>query len=100
LDFSLYSPGELCRGIAERARELRVASGQRQKDLAEQAGIPLSTLKRFERSGEVGFRTVVRIAIALRAQDGFAVLFPPREHRSLDEVLAGNRARQRVRRPR
>jgi transcriptional regulator with XRE-family HTH domain len=100
LNPSWYSPGELCRRVGERARELRLASGQRQKDVAEHAGIPLSTLKRFERTGEVGFRTVVRIAIALGAQDGFATLFPPREHRSLDDVLAANRVRQRVRRPR
>jgi transcriptional regulator with XRE-family HTH domain len=100
LNFSLYSPGELCRRIGERARELRLASGQRQADVAEKAGIPLSTLKRFERTGEVGLHTVVRIALALGAEDGFAALFPPRERRSLDEIVAANRVRQRVRRPR
>ena len=97
MNLSLYSPTEICKLVGSRARQLRLASGQRQTDLAAAAGVTLSTLKRFERSGEVGFETVVRIALALGAERELAALFPPREARSLDEILAANRPRVRAR---
>lgn len=100
MDFRLYSPDEVCQTVGARAKELRLAAGQRQADLAAAAGVTLSTLKRFERSGQVGFETVVRVALALGAERGFAELFPPREARSLDDVLAASRKRQRARKNR
>lgn len=94
------SPPGLCRLIGRRARALRLSIGLRQIDVAERAGVPLRTLKRFEATGDVAFEIVARVAFALGAEREFEALFPPREQRSLDEVLAANRTRQRVRRPR
>lgn len=94
------SPIELCRSVGNRARELRLAHGLRQADLAEAAGVALSTLKRFEQSGEAGFETVTRIAFALGAEQGVAQLFPPRDARSLDDILSSNRKRLRARKKR
>jgi len=74
--------------------------GHRQQDVAERAGVPLSTLKRFERTGRAGFETVARIALALGAERAFEALFPPREARSLDEILARQAPRRRARRSR
>jgi transcriptional regulator with XRE-family HTH domain len=97
VNLSLYSAAELASLVGERAKERRLAGGMRQADLAEAAGVTLSTLKRFERSGAVGFEVVTRIALALGAEREFAALFPPAEARSLDEILAGNRKRLRAR---
>ncbi|MEA2666406.1 MAG: hypothetical protein QOI11_3350 [Candidatus Eremiobacteraeota bacterium] len=94
---SLYSASELADLVGERAKERRLARGMRQADLAEAAGVTLSTLKRFERSGTVGFEAVARIALALGAERELAALFPPAEARSLDEILVGNRKRVRAR---
>lgn len=42
----------------------------RQTDLAERAGVTLASLRRFERGGEISFKHLMLIAIALnRAQD-------------------------------
>lgn len=94
---SLYSASELTGLVGERAKDRRLARGMRQTDLAEAAGVPLSTLKRFERSGAVGFEAVARIALALGAERELAELFPPAEARSLDQILAANRKRVRAR---
>jgi transcriptional regulator with XRE-family HTH domain len=83
-----------------RARELRLASGQRQADLAAAAGVTLSTLRRLERNGEVGFENIVRVALALGAEHGLLELFPPREARSLDDIIESNRKRSRARKKR
>jgi hypothetical protein len=60
--------------------------------------VPLTTLKRFERTGQAGFQTVARIALALGAEREFETLFPAPEARSLDQVLAAQTRRRRVRR--
>lgn len=91
------SPRGLCAAVGERARELRLARGLRQADLADAAGLPLSTVKRFEHGGTVGFLAVVQIALALRAEREFAALFPAHDARTFDDILAANRKRQRAR---
>ena len=64
----------------------RIALTLTQADLAARSGVPLGTLKRFERMGEVSFSTLLALAEALDALDGFQALFPPVEARTLAEV--------------
>ncbi|MDS9469951.1 helix-turn-helix transcriptional regulator [Paracoccus sp. MBLB3053] len=68
------------------ARNRRLALGLTQAELAERSGVPLGTLKRFERIGELSFASLLAIAEALDALDGFSGLFPLPEARTLDEV--------------
>jgi transcriptional regulator with XRE-family HTH domain len=97
MDLTLYSPEELRVAVGRRAKELRLAKGLRQTDVAAAAGVPLSTVKRFESSGETGFAAVVRIAIALGAERAFAELFAVPDMRSLDDILRAQRKRIRAR---
>lgn len=97
MNITLYSPAELTALVGGRARELRLAKGLRQTDVAEAAGVPVSTLKRFESRGDAGFSAVVRIAIALGAERQFAELFAAPDTRTLDDILRGNRRRLRAR---
>jgi transcriptional regulator with XRE-family HTH domain len=98
---SLYTPAELTAQVGGRARALRLARGLRQADLAAEAGISLATLKRFEATGQAAFESVVRIAVALRAEADIAALFPPPVQRSLDDVIGQAKPRVRAqRRPR
>ena len=63
--------------IRAAAKARRLTLNIPQADLARRAGVPLPTLKRFEQSGEVALATLLRIAGALDALDGFGALFPP-----------------------
>lgn len=97
MNLTMYSPVELAATVGRRARELRLAKGLRQTDLAAAAGVPVSTLKRFESTGDAGFAAVVRIALALGAEGAFAELFGAPDMRSLDDILRANRKRVRAR---
>ncbi|HZY96141.1 MAG TPA: helix-turn-helix transcriptional regulator [Candidatus Cybelea sp.] len=97
MDPTISSPIEICEAAGRRAKERRLALGLRQIDLASQAGIPITTVKRFENRGKGSLETVARIAYALRAENEFGNLFPAHDARSLDEVLAANRPRRRAR---
>jgi len=68
-----------------------------QADLAARSGVPLGTLKRFERMGEVSLSTLLALAEALDALDGFQALFPPVEARTLAEVERQARQPRRAR---
>jgi transcriptional regulator with XRE-family HTH domain len=98
MDHTLFSPTELCEAVGRRSKQRRLSMGLRQIDLATQAGIPLTTLKRFENRGDGSLETAARIAFALRAEREFGDLFPAHDARSLDDVLAANRPRRRARR--
>ena len=72
-------------------------SGPRPKAWAHAAGISLSTLRRFEKTGDIALASFVEIAFALRRMDGFDALFPEPPVHSLFE--AAPRERKRARRP-
>jgi transcriptional regulator with XRE-family HTH domain len=89
------SPSDICRNIAARAKTARLAANLSQQGLAERAGVPLGTLKRFERVGAASIELVVRIALALRMENGFENLFEPQRFTSIDDVLAAPPKRRR-----
>ncbi len=96
----LLSAPEICRLVGERAARLRIDRGLRRVDLAESTGVSVSTISRFERTGQVAFDVIVKIAIALDAQRLLLSLFPPAEFASIDDVLAATRRPKRVRKRR
>ena len=96
----LFSGPEICRRVGERAMRRRIDQGLRRADLAESTGVSVSTIARFERTGQVAFEAIVKIAIALEARQDFLSLFPPAEFASIDDVLASNRRQKRVRKRR
>lgn len=65
--------------------------------LAERSGVPLGTLKRFERTGQVALPTLLRIALALDAIHEIESWFQAPEVRSIDEALARQKPRHRGR---
>lgn len=91
--------------IAHRAKKVRARAQLTQEELSEQAGIPLSTYKRFEQKGLISFEGLIKVAIALRVENDLDTLFAPRanetEFNSLEEVekslgAAAEKSRQRI----
>ncbi|MGC9369418.1 MAG: helix-turn-helix domain-containing protein [Paracoccaceae bacterium] len=78
------------------ARNRRLALALTQNDLATRSGVPLATLKRFEQKGQISLASLLAVADALDALDGFGALFPAVEATRLDD-LDKPAARQRVR---
>ncbi len=99
-DARLYTPAEIRRQVAVRARELRLTRSMRQTDLARAAGVTQATISRFESTGLIGFDALVKIAIALGAASGLAHLFAGSQTRSVDDILSSAKRRSPVRRVR
>lgn len=96
LPLDLMTAPQLAQSVAERARRYRLDRNLTQQELAERAGMSLSSLRRFERTGEIALLSLVRIAMALDATEGLMALFPE-QLRSIEDVLQAPR-RQRGRR--
>jgi transcriptional regulator with XRE-family HTH domain len=98
---SLETAMDLREAVRFAARDRRIALNITQADLAVRSGVPLGTLKRFERMGEVSLSSLLAIAEALDALEGFHALFPMPEARTLEDVelqaARPKRARPRAR---
>lgn len=71
----LMVPQDVMRSCAAQVRELRIRQNIIQKELAERVGVAEGTIKRFEKTGEAQFRTVLTIALVLRRLEDFTDLF-------------------------
>lgn len=95
--YSLRTPEQVSAGLAARARELRLAKGWKQVTLAERSGVSLASLRRFEESGRVSLRNLLKLAFALGRLDDFdAPLQKPRAS-SMAQLEASERRPTRKR---
>jgi DNA-binding XRE family transcriptional regulator len=74
-----------------------MAADLMQSALAKRAAVSRDTVLRIERGDNIGVEPLIIIAIVLDAAGEFAALFPKRDMRTLDEILASQRTRKRVR---
>ena len=86
--YSLHTPEKIETALADRARELRLAKGWRQKTLAERSGVSLASLRRFEANGKISLQNLLKIAFALGRLDDFVSVLDPPPARSIDELAA------------
>jgi transcriptional regulator with XRE-family HTH domain len=100
LAFELLSAQEVANALAGRVRALRLRRGWTQVEAAARAGMTLASYKRFERTGEIAFKSLVKIAIALEQLDQFQALFVQPAYASLDEAIAATPTRVRAPRSR
>jgi transcriptional regulator with XRE-family HTH domain len=99
LSFVLMTPEELSRRIAERVKTRRLNANLTQQGLAERSGVTAASLKRFERTGQISFLSLLKLAHALGATSELEQLFPDmgKEPRSIKEILAVRPGRRRGR---
>lgn len=102
LPFILMSPREAALSIATRTRALRLHRAWTQQELAARAGVTLASYRLFERTGRISLDRLLKLAVALDAQDGFERLFAEGPAMSLADMerLTQRHTRQRGRRHR
>jgi transcriptional regulator with XRE-family HTH domain len=98
--FTQRNPNTLIRDIGGRLRKLRLAAGWTQAELAERAGVGLSTLKLLERSGKGSLQRLARVAVALNVDGELRELFrEPLQVESIEAVERMERRRAPRRKP-
>lgn len=100
LTVSTLDPSAVRDRIAERFKARRLAMNLPQQELARRSGVPLSTLKRFEREGLISLDALLRLATVLDCLDDFERLaaepVPTGTAVSLDALLEARKPRRRA----
>jgi transcriptional regulator with XRE-family HTH domain len=99
---SLKTELDVLREVADSLRAHRSALNWRQKDLALRSGVSIATLRRFERTGQIGFMGLSKLLVTLGLADNFLTNFkrPTDAPKSIAVFLAAGqpaKLRQRVR---
>ena len=76
---NLYSPRELSSRIAQNVRRQRLDRNLTQEDLSARSGVPLGTLRTFERTGRISLAGLIKIAMALGEEIAILKLMEPGE---------------------
>ena len=97
MDLIFSKPGEIVKLLCERLRKERLSRQMTQADVAARAGIGVNTVSNLEAGRNVGFESVVRVAMVLGRVQELQELFKPRLD-SLDDMLRydSSASRQRV----
>ena len=88
----LETPYEMAASAAVRFRKLRLSKKVTIKALSERSGVPYSTIRRFESTGEISFLSLVKMTSALGEDDQITGLFSNIVPASIEEVIRGNRS--------
>lgn len=96
-NFDLFSPSEIAKKIAVKAKEKRLYYNYTQEALAKKSGVSLGSIKRFERASEISLQNLLLLALALDATDEFLQLFPANKYSSIDEVIKLKKTNKRKR---
>jgi transcriptional regulator with XRE-family HTH domain len=75
MKFDLVAPERVCQELGERVRLIRLTHALSQQELARRVGCSLSSIRRFEASGQATLDLVVRVAQCLYAVDALERLF-------------------------
>jgi transcriptional regulator with XRE-family HTH domain len=94
---TMESPLEKQVAIARRARSLRILLNMQQKELSEKSGVPLATLRKFEKTGAISLSALIRIAMALGSLADLDKIFEEREVRTIAEWEARENIPERKR---
>ncbi|OGT50072.1 MAG: hypothetical protein A3F17_05785 [Gammaproteobacteria bacterium RIFCSPHIGHO2_12_FULL_41_15] len=99
------SPREISIGLAKRIRVLRLRKNWSRQQLADQAGVNVYSLKRFECTGNISLSRLLSICLVLGVLGDFDHILKPRERVNVDAWTVPQRAyrqrggRRRVRSP-
>ncbi|MYF69517.1 MAG: helix-turn-helix transcriptional regulator [Proteobacteria bacterium] len=100
MDIYILLPApEVAADLAKRLKSRRLARNLTQAGLAARSGVPLGTLKKFERTGAISLVSFVRLLVALGEQAGLERLMETdnRDSLTLDQILSTPKARKRGR---
>ena len=85
----LETPYEMALSAAKRFRQVRIAKKITIKELSGRSGVPYSTIRRFESTGEISFLSFIKIVSAMGEDQEINRLFAEIVPQSIEEVIRG-----------
>lgn len=82
----LYSHQEISLRIARNVRQQRLTRNLTQEELTSRSGVPLGTLRNFERTGRISLGGLIKIAMALGEEMSLLGLMEPKAPANLFDI--------------
>ena len=97
MSFAMQSSKDIAAALAARLRSRRLAQKLTLEGLARRSGVPLGTLKKFERSGQIALVSFIRLVVALKDDAALENLLLAQKFETLEEVMESGEKPQRGR---
>ena len=90
IDLICKTPKSVSDAIAQREKAIRKRRKISMPKLAELSGVSYGSIRRFEATGEISLKSLIKIAIALDCVDDFDTLFQKQAPLTIQEIIDGN----------
>lgn len=84
--YTLSNPDEIARGIANDFRKRRIEKNLTREQVAEQAGVAVSNIVRFEQKGLISLKNLIGIAMALGYTSELKAVFSQPKYSTMEEL--------------
>jgi len=81
------TPPEIATTLAGRLRARRKERKFTQAELSVRSGVSLGSLRRFETTGEISLKSLIKLATVLNVEADFKQLFAQRQYHSIQEII-------------
>ena len=88
-NLSVKTPNDMVKIISNNARSLRKKQKLSRQRLSEMSGVSFGSIRRFEETGEISLKSLLKIALVLDCTDEFEQLFKQAEPKSIQEIIDG-----------
>ena len=96
IDYSIANSEQIETDLCKKLEHIRLARNITQKNLADQAGVSLRTIRNLEKGLGVSLDTFIRVLIALGVHQNLLALLPDPSIRPIDRVNLGGTGRKRA----
>lgn len=85
----IKTPNEYSQAIANNLKSLRKRRKMSLRALSEKSGVSYASLRRFEETGEISLKSLIKVAIVTGSTEGLDKLFAETEILSIEELIRG-----------
>ena len=85
-NYTLSNPDDIAREIAEDFRKRRIEKNLTREQVAEQSGVAVSNIVRFEQKGLISLKNLIGIAIAMGYTSEIKGLFDQPKYSTMEEL--------------
>lgn len=97
IDFSIATSDQIEGYLSHQLKKIRLSRNITQAQLAEESGVAIATIRRFEEGKRVTLNTFIRIMMAFDLQYQLEALLPDLSIRPIERIETGGSERRRAR---
>jgi len=84
------TPNNIAKILSDNVRACRKKRNLSMARLSELSGVSFGSIRRFEKTGEISLKSLIKLAIVLDCADEFTKLFSQIQPSSIQEIINGN----------